>query len=57
MNAPLVTGLLFLAAVMGDTVNYGIGNFIGGKVIQKYPEDLQEGVHRQDERFLREVRR
>ena len=39
MNAPLVLGLLFLAAVMGDTVNYGIGNFIGGKVIQ-VPEDL-----------------
>ena len=38
MNAPLVLGLLFLAAVMGDTVNYGIGNFIGGKVIQKYPK-------------------
>ena len=38
MNAPLVTGLLFLAAVMGDTVNYGVGNFIGGKVIQKYPK-------------------
>ena len=29
--------LLFLAAVLGDTVNYSLGSWIGGRVIEKYP--------------------
>jgi membrane-associated protein len=29
--------LLFVAAVLGDTVNYSLGSWIGGRVIEKYP--------------------
>jgi membrane-associated protein len=35
MNIFLLTGILFLAAFSGDTVNYLIGNFIGDKIFQR----------------------
>lgn len=34
MHWPLTAGLLLLAAVLGDQVNYAIGRFIGPKVFQ-----------------------
>jgi membrane-associated protein len=35
LNLPLALVLLFVAAVLGDTLNYGIGNYIGPKVFQR----------------------
>lgn len=35
LNIYLALGLLFLAAVLGDTVNYSIGKYIGPKVFEK----------------------
>src|SRR5688500_16019011 len=35
LNLPLILGLLSVAAILGDTVNYSIGNFIGPKVFQR----------------------
>ncbi len=32
MNLPLVMVLLFVAAILGDSVNYAIGNYLGPKV-------------------------
>lgn len=32
MNLPLVIVLLLIAAILGDSVNYGVGNFLGPKV-------------------------
>ena len=37
LNFPLVYGLLFLAAVLGDTVNYMCGSFFGEVAIRKNP--------------------
>jgi membrane-associated protein len=34
MNLPLVVGLLWLAAVLGDQCNYGIGRYFGPRVFQ-----------------------
>ena len=34
MNLPLAMGLLFVAAVLGDQVNYSIGRYFGPKVFQ-----------------------
>lgn len=38
LNFPFALGLLFVAAVLGDTVNYSIGSWIGARVIAKYPK-------------------
>ncbi|MCL1623137.1 DedA family protein [Moraxella sp. Tifton1] len=35
LNPALLIGLLFLAAVLGDTLNYHIGQYVGPKVFQK----------------------
>jgi membrane-associated protein len=35
MNIYLLTGLLFLAAFLGDTVNYFIGKYIGDKIFYR----------------------
>jgi len=37
LNFPFTLCLLFAAAVLGDTVNYAIGSWIGARVIAKYP--------------------
>jgi len=37
LNFPLVYGLLFVAAVLGDTVNYMCGSFFGQVAIEKNP--------------------
>jgi membrane-associated protein len=34
LNIVAIIGLLFVAAVLGDTVNYGIGRYIGPKVFE-----------------------
>ena len=34
----LVAGLLALAAILGDTVNYSIGKLVGQKLIARYPK-------------------
>lgn len=33
LNLPLVIGLLFVAAVLGDTVNYLVGKYFGEKIL------------------------
>ena len=38
LNFPLVFGLLFVAAVLGDTVNYTCGAFLGQVAIEKNPK-------------------
>ena len=35
LNVHLLVGLLILAAILGDSVNYAIGNFIGPRVFDK----------------------
>ena len=35
MNPVLLAGLLFIAAVLGNTVNYSVGRFIGPKVFKQ----------------------
>lgn len=35
LNLWVLLGLLFVAAVLGDTVNYAVGNYIGPKVFER----------------------
>ena len=35
LSYPLLMGLIFAAAVLGDQVNYSIGNFLGEKVFEE----------------------
>ncbi|HAI74638.1 MAG TPA: DedA family protein [Microscillaceae bacterium] len=35
LNLWILLGLLFVAAVLGDTVNYAVGNYIGPKVFER----------------------
>jgi membrane-associated protein len=37
LNFPFAACLLFCAAVLGDTVNYALGSWIGARVIARYP--------------------
>ena len=37
LNFPFAACLLFVAAVLGDTVNYSLGSWIGARVIARYP--------------------
>ncbi len=37
LNFPFAACLLFVAAVLGDTVNYALGSWIGARVIARYP--------------------
>lgn len=37
LNPVWLIGLLTVAAILGDTVNYGIGHFFGPKLAEKYP--------------------
>ena len=43
MNIFLLTGILFLAAFLGDTVNYFIGNYIGDKIFQRDYKLIKRG--------------
>ena len=38
VNFPLTVGLLFAAAVLGDTVNYSIGSFVGKSFMETHPK-------------------
>lgn len=38
VNFPLTLGLLFAAAVLGDTVNYSIGSFVGKSFMETHPK-------------------
>ena len=38
LNFQFTLGLLFVAAVLGDTVNYGVGSWIGNSVIANHPK-------------------
>lgn len=44
-NFPVLLGLLFVAAVLGDSVNYWIGARLGHKVIQKLPPWMIKQEH------------
>ena len=46
--------LLFVAAVLGDTVNYSIGSWIGGRVIEKYPTVFQKSYIEKTKVFYEE---
>lgn len=37
-NIFILRGLVFIAAVLGDTANYEIGKFLGKKAFKKYPK-------------------
>ncbi len=56
LNIWFLFGLLTIAAILGDTVNYWIGHYLGPKVFQKEnsrwlkPEHLQQ-THRYFERY------
>ena len=58
LGFPLLFLLLSAAAILGDTVNYAIGAYLGPKVFH-FPTLalLQPGAPAQDPRLLREVRR
>ena len=38
INFPLAAALLFVAAVLGDTVNYSIGSFVGANFMETHPK-------------------
>jgi membrane-associated protein len=38
VNFPLTCALLFAAAVLGDTVNYSIGSFVGSNFMETHPK-------------------
>ena len=38
VNFPLTVGLLFAAAVLGDTVNYSIGSYVGKSFMETHPK-------------------
>lgn len=38
VNFPLAASLLFVAAVLGDTVNYSIGSYVGSNFMERHPK-------------------
>lgn len=44
-------GLIFVAAVLGDTVNYEIGKYLGKKAFTKYPKILKPQYLEKTEKF------
>lgn len=42
VNVWLASGLIFVAAVLGDTVNYSIGKFSGETLASKFPRLIQQ---------------
>lgn len=38
INFPLAASLLFVAAVLGDTVNYSIGSYVGANFMETHPK-------------------
>lgn len=56
LDAKLVLILLIIAAVLGDTVNYGVGHFIGPKVFHKtnsriFKKEYLDKTHRFYEKY------
>lgn len=41
-NVYLLFLILAIAAILGDTINYSIGKFLGAKAFQKYPKILKK---------------
>jgi membrane-associated protein len=47
----LLWGIVFLAAVVGDTVNYEIGKYLGKKAFKKYPKVFKPQYLQKTEAF------
>ena len=58
LNVHMLVAVLIVAAILGDSVNYAVGHYIGPKVFHRARFALvQARVPRQDAGVLREVRR
>lgn len=51
LSFPFACLLLFTAAVLGDTVNYGLGSLIGAKVIAKFPRVFKPSYIEKTKKF------
>ena len=51
LNVILLRGIIFAAAVIGDTVNYEIGKVLGKKAFEKYPKILKPKYLEKTENF------
>ncbi len=45
LNLPIIIGLLFIAAILGDAVNYSIGRYLGPKVLKREDHFLLNKQH------------
>ena len=51
LHFPSLLALLFVAAVLGDTVNYSIGSFVGGRIIEQYPKIFKKEYIEKTKKF------
>jgi membrane-associated protein len=51
LNIFLLWGIVFIAAVLGDTVNYEIGHYLGKKAFTKYPKIFKPAYLEKTESF------
>jgi membrane-associated protein len=51
LHIVVLRGIIFAAAVIGDTVNYEIGKFLGKKAFEKYPKILKPQYLEKTEKF------
>ena len=51
LNFPLTMAMLFSAAVLGDAVNYGVGNWAGANFMVKYPKVFKKEYVEKTKKF------
>ena len=51
LNVLWVFGVVAIAAILGDTINYSIGKFLGAKAFEKYPKIFRKEYMEKTETF------